>query len=188
MLTPLEAELLDELRGTLSWLTSYPGGGAMNRYDRVRAAIAKAEASQSGPIVPLDVFNTMVTLRDAAKDYIEDLESGIQEGIYEEVGSRDAIAAITAAIERADALLSASQSGPMPGDAPPSGEPGAQGVKPLVYVTVSGGVAEIEVEEPNSVLVLLYDFDNAGADSDYGPEPKTWAERRAAAEALTPSA
>lgn len=34
--------LREALEGTLSWLTSYPGGGAMKAYDRARAALPKA--------------------------------------------------------------------------------------------------------------------------------------------------
>jgi hypothetical protein len=56
--------------------------------------------------------------------------------------------------------------------------------KPLVYVTVDGGVAEIEVEEPGSALVLLYDYDNASQDADYPEEPETWEARRARAEEI----
>jgi hypothetical protein len=60
--------------------------------------------------------------------------------------------------------------------------------KPLVYVSVSGGVAEIEVEQPGSVLTMLYDYDDASRDADYPPEPVTpdgapdWAAIRAVAE------
>ena len=74
------------------------------------------------------------------------------------------------------------QSGPVPGDTPSSGEPGAEGVKPMVYVTVEGGVADFEVEVPGSVLVAIYDFDCADDDDTYGSEPVTWEERRALAE------
>jgi hypothetical protein len=35
-------EILEALTRTLSYLTSYPGNGAMSAYDQARAAIAKA--------------------------------------------------------------------------------------------------------------------------------------------------
>lgn len=35
-------ELLEALQRTLSWLSSYPGEGAMGAYDNARKAIAKA--------------------------------------------------------------------------------------------------------------------------------------------------
>lgn len=35
-------DMLAALRRSLNWLSSYPGGGAMNYYDEVRAVIAKA--------------------------------------------------------------------------------------------------------------------------------------------------
>jgi hypothetical protein len=36
-------DLLKALKSTLSWLTSYPGGGALNQYEKVRGVIANAE-------------------------------------------------------------------------------------------------------------------------------------------------
>lgn len=39
-------DLLEALQGTLSWLTSYPGGGALKAYDKARAAIAKATGKE----------------------------------------------------------------------------------------------------------------------------------------------
>lgn len=36
------AELVGALERSLSWLSSYPGGGALATYDAVRAALAKA--------------------------------------------------------------------------------------------------------------------------------------------------
>lgn len=38
-------EMLEALRRSLSWLSSYPGEGAMGCYDQARAAIAKAVQS-----------------------------------------------------------------------------------------------------------------------------------------------
>jgi hypothetical protein len=35
-------ELAEALEATLSWLTSYPGEGALKSYDKARAALAKA--------------------------------------------------------------------------------------------------------------------------------------------------
>ena len=35
-------ELLEALKRSLSWLSSYPGGGAINVYDQAQQAIAKA--------------------------------------------------------------------------------------------------------------------------------------------------
>ena len=42
-------DLLAALERTLSWLTSYPGGGAMGVYDQARAALAKALGEPAGP-------------------------------------------------------------------------------------------------------------------------------------------
>lgn len=40
-------EMLEALRRSLSWLSSYPGEGAMGCYDQARAAIAKATGEPS---------------------------------------------------------------------------------------------------------------------------------------------
>ncbi|KKL90356.1 hypothetical protein LCGC14_1905550 [marine sediment metagenome] len=45
-LKAINAELLVTLERTLNWLASYPGGGAKETYDEVRAAIAKAQGDQ----------------------------------------------------------------------------------------------------------------------------------------------
>ena len=42
-------ELLEALQRTLSWLSSYPGGGAHGCYDQARAAIAKATGEINEP-------------------------------------------------------------------------------------------------------------------------------------------
>lgn len=39
-------ELLAACKRSLSWLSSYPGGGAVAVYDQVEATIAKAESAQ----------------------------------------------------------------------------------------------------------------------------------------------
>lgn len=36
-------ELVTTLKGCLSWLSSYPGGGAMTQYDKVRKLLATIE-------------------------------------------------------------------------------------------------------------------------------------------------
>lgn len=40
-------DLLEALEKTLTWLTSYPGNGAITAYDQARAAIAKAAGQQT---------------------------------------------------------------------------------------------------------------------------------------------
>lgn len=40
-------DLLEALKGTLSWLSSYPGGGAIKAWERAHEAIKKAEANDS---------------------------------------------------------------------------------------------------------------------------------------------
>lgn len=37
------ADMIEALERTLSWLTSYPGGGAMPVYEQARAALKKAK-------------------------------------------------------------------------------------------------------------------------------------------------
>lgn len=44
-------ELFEALERTLSWLTSYPGGGAMPVYDQARTALAKAVAVSPLPAI-----------------------------------------------------------------------------------------------------------------------------------------
>lgn len=43
LLEGMVRELVGALDGNLSWLTSYQGGGAMNAYDRSRAALRQAK-------------------------------------------------------------------------------------------------------------------------------------------------
>lgn len=38
------AELIAEAEKSLTWLSSYPGGGALPAYERLRAAIAKVQS------------------------------------------------------------------------------------------------------------------------------------------------
>jgi hypothetical protein len=136
MLTPLEAELLAALKRMLGAHDADVEHGSLIAIgnsaaaDQARNAIAKAEAaSQSGPMVPLDIWGTMATLRDAAQSHLDDLESGLADGTYDaEFSGKDA-ATLEAAIDHADRMLVRSHSMPMPGNAPPSGEPGASGVK-----------------------------------------------------------
>ena len=40
-------DLLEALEGTLSWLSSYPGGGAMKAYEAVRTTIARIKGESN---------------------------------------------------------------------------------------------------------------------------------------------